>query len=55
MHQIRTIMVAVGAEVLDVAADHSGRPGYGQGYYTACYADPDGAKLGIVYEPHANP
>ena len=31
------------------------QPGYGEGYYAAFYADPDGLKLEVVYEPHSNP
>jgi glyoxylase I family protein len=53
--QVHAAMLAAGAEVLDGPAGYSGRPGYGQGYYPAFYADPDGVKLEVVYEPHSNP
>ena len=53
--QIHGVMLAAGAEILDAPADYSGRPGYSPGYYAAFYADPDGAKLEVVYEPHTNP
>jgi glyoxylase I family protein len=53
--RVHTVMLAAGAEVLDPPADYSGRPGYGQGHYAAFYADPDGVKLDVVYEPHSNP
>ena len=53
--QVHAAMLAAGAEVSDPPADYSGRPGYSQGYYAAFYADPDGVKLEVVYEPHSNP
>jgi glyoxylase I family protein len=53
--QVHAAMLAAGAEVLDAPADYSGQPGYGQGYYAAFYADPDGMKVEVVYEPHSNP
>jgi catechol 2,3-dioxygenase-like lactoylglutathione lyase family enzyme len=53
--QVHVAMLAAGAEVLDAPADYSGQPGYGQGYYAAFYADPDGVKLEVVYELHSNP
>jgi catechol 2,3-dioxygenase-like lactoylglutathione lyase family enzyme len=53
--QVHAAMLAAGAEVLDVPADYSGQPGYGHGYYAAFYADPDGVKVEVVYEPHSNP
>jgi hypothetical protein len=31
------------------------QPVRGQGYYAAFYADPDGMKVEVVYEPHSNP
>ena len=40
--QVRTAMLATGVELLDPPADYSGKTGYGQGYYAAYYADPDG-------------
>ena len=53
--QVHAAMLDAGAEVLDAPADYSGQPGYGEGYYAAFYADPDGLKLEVVYEPHSNP
>jgi glyoxylase I family protein len=52
---VHAAMLAAGAEVLDPPADYSGRPGYRDGYYAAFYADPDGVKLEVVYEPCSNP
>jgi catechol 2,3-dioxygenase-like lactoylglutathione lyase family enzyme len=52
--QVHAAMLAVGTEVLDAPADYSGQPGYGQGYYAAFYADPDGVKVEVVYEPDSN-
>ncbi|MBW2281520.1 MAG: VOC family protein [Deltaproteobacteria bacterium] len=48
-------MLAAGATVLDAPAGYGGQPGYGDGYYAAFYADPDGLKLEVVYEPVSNP
>jgi glyoxylase I family protein len=47
--QVHAAMLDAGAEVLDAPADYSGQPGYG----AAFYADPDGLKLEVVYEPHS--
>ena len=55
VRQVHAAMLAAGAEVLDAPADYTGRPGYGDGYFAAFYADPDGVKLEVVYEPHSNP
>lgn len=44
-----------GGQVLDAPADYSGQSGYGPGYYAAFFADPDGVKLEVVYEPLSNP
>jgi catechol 2,3-dioxygenase-like lactoylglutathione lyase family enzyme len=33
----------------------AGKRGYGPGYYAAFFADPDGMKLEVVYEPVTNP
>jgi hypothetical protein len=41
--------------VLDPPADYSGQQGYGAGYYAVFFADPDGVKLEVVYEPRTNP
>ena len=46
---------AAGGEVLDPPTDYSGQPAYGDGYYAAFFADPDGVKLEVVYEPGTNP
>jgi catechol 2,3-dioxygenase-like lactoylglutathione lyase family enzyme len=53
--RIHAALAAAGATVLDPPADYGGRPGYGPGYYAAFYADPDGIKLEVVYEPLSNP
>jgi catechol 2,3-dioxygenase-like lactoylglutathione lyase family enzyme len=52
---VHAAMLAAGAEVLDPPTDYSGQAGYGAGYYAAFYADPDGLKLEVVYEPRSNP
>jgi glyoxylase I family protein len=44
----------IGAEILDAPADYEG-PAYSEGYYAVFFADPDGIKLEVVYEPRANP
>jgi catechol 2,3-dioxygenase-like lactoylglutathione lyase family enzyme len=41
-----------GATVLDPPAEY---PTYSKGYYAAFFADPDGLKLEVVYEPVTNP
>ncbi len=51
--RIHAALVAAGACVLDPPADYSDR--YSKGYYAAFYADPDGIKLEVVYEPLSNP
>jgi catechol 2,3-dioxygenase-like lactoylglutathione lyase family enzyme len=45
----------VGGTMLDPPADYSGQEGYTDGYYAAFFADPDGVKLEVVYEPLTNP
>jgi catechol 2,3-dioxygenase-like lactoylglutathione lyase family enzyme len=53
--RIHAALVAAGARVLDPPADYSDDPHYARGYYAAFYADPDGIKLEVVYEPRSNP
>lgn len=53
--RVHAELVAAGATVLDPPADYGGTPGYSPGYYAAFYADPDGLKLEVVYEPLSNP
>jgi glyoxylase I family protein len=53
--RIHAAMQASGATVLDAPADYSGDPAYSPGYYAAFFADPDGIKLEVVYEPRSNP
>ena len=48
-------VVAEGGRVLDPPADYSGQPGYSEGYYAAFFADPDGLKLEVVFDPGTNP
>jgi catechol 2,3-dioxygenase-like lactoylglutathione lyase family enzyme len=43
-----------GGMVLDPPADYTGLEGYTEGYYAAFFADPDGVKLEVVYEPLTN-
>jgi catechol 2,3-dioxygenase-like lactoylglutathione lyase family enzyme len=52
--RVYSAMVAAGATVLDPPADYSG-PHYSPGYYAVFFADPDGLKLEVVYEPRSNP
>jgi catechol 2,3-dioxygenase-like lactoylglutathione lyase family enzyme len=53
--RVHDAMRAVGATVLDPPTDYTGKRGYGPGYYAAFFADPDGMKLEVVYEPVTNP
>ncbi len=46
---------AAGGTVLDAPADYTGKDGYGDGYYAVFFADPDGVKLEVVFEPASNP
>lgn len=46
---------AAGGTVLDPPTDYSGQSAYSEGYYAAFFADPDGVKLEVVYEPRSNP
>ena len=54
VNRVHAIIVAAGAEVLDPPTDYSGDPAYGDGYYAAFYADPDGMKLEVAYIPGSN-
>ncbi|MDX1382366.1 MAG: VOC family protein [Thermoanaerobaculia bacterium] len=40
-------LIAIGAEILDAPAEYD----YTPGYYAVFFADPDGLKLEVVYEP----
>ncbi len=53
--RVHAAMRAAGATVLDPPVDYSGQPGYGDGYYAAFFADPDGIKLEVVHIPRENP
>ena len=44
-----------GARVLDPPVDYSAHPAYSPGYYATFFADPDGMKVEVVYEPRSNP
>ena len=48
-------MLEVDATILDPPIDYSGQTGYGDGYFAAFFADPDGLKLDVVHVPRANP
>lgn len=52
--RVHEAMRAVGATILDPPSDYTGA-GYSPGYYAAFFADPDGLKLEVVYEPLSNP
>jgi glyoxylase I family protein len=45
---LHTLLQQIGAAVLDPPAEY---PRYGEGYYAVFFADPDGLKLELVYEP----
>jgi catechol 2,3-dioxygenase-like lactoylglutathione lyase family enzyme len=47
-------VVAAGGEVLDAPAQYGGTPAYGDFYYAAFFADPDGFKLEVCFVPAAN-
>ncbi len=42
-------MRRAGADILDEPADYGGRQGYGDHYYAAFFADPDGFKVEVVH------
>ncbi|MDO8837873.1 MAG: VOC family protein [Parvibaculum sp.] len=50
--RLHALLIEIGATVLDPPADY---PEYGDGYYAVMFADPDGLKLELVYEPRDNP
>jgi catechol 2,3-dioxygenase-like lactoylglutathione lyase family enzyme len=52
--RIHLAMQEIGASILDPPAEYTG-PAYSPGYYAAFFADPDGLKLEVVYEPRSNP
>lgn len=45
-------MTHANAEILDPPSDY---PDYAPEYYAVFFADPDGVKLEVVYEPQSNP
>ena len=53
--RIHAVLQKQGVTVLDEPTDYGDSPSYGPGYYAAFYADPDGLKLEVVYEPVSNP
>jgi glyoxylase I family protein len=55
VERVHRALAAIGATVLDPPADYGGQPGYGESYYAAFFADPDGQKLEVVHVPRANP
>jgi glyoxylase I family protein len=46
-------LVAAGGTVLDAPHNYGGRAGYGEYYYAAFFADPDGVKLEVCHVPSA--
>lgn len=46
-----SLLLEIGAEILDPPTDYGAREGYGDGYYAVFFADPDGLKLEIVCFP----
>jgi glyoxylase I family protein len=55
VERVHAAMLEIGAAVLDPPIDYSDQPGYGDGYYAAFFADPDGIKLEVAHIPRANP
>ena len=53
--EVHARVAEAGGKVLDPPADYSERQGYTEGYYAVFFADPDGVKLEVVYEPLTNP
>lgn len=53
--EVHTAVRKAGGTILDPPTDYGGHPAYGAEYYAAFFADPDGAKLEVVYEPTTNP
>lgn len=49
--RVQGVVEAAGGEILDAAADYSGRKGYSPGYYAAFFADPDGFKIEVAHIP----
>lgn len=52
---VHRAVVAAGGTVLDPPTEYGGQPGYGDAYYAAFFADPDGLKLEVVHVPSENP
>ena len=48
-------VVLAGGEVLDPPMEYGGRTGYGEQYFAAFFADPDGVKLEVCYVAASNP
>ena len=48
------VLSEMGARILDPPAEYSGEE-YSPGYYAVFFADPDGLKLEVVYQPRSNP
>ncbi len=55
VRRVYEAMLEIGASILDPPTDYSGQTGYGDGYFAAFFADPDGLKLEVVHLPRANP
>jgi catechol 2,3-dioxygenase-like lactoylglutathione lyase family enzyme len=53
--EVHVRVAEAGGRVLDPPTDYSGQLGYSEGYYAVFFADPDGVKLEVVYEPLTNP
>jgi len=53
--RVHRALLAIGAEVLDAPAQYGGTAGYGDAYYAAFFADPDGLKLEVCHIPRSNP
>ena len=49
VENVHRSMREIGANVLDPPADYGGRPGYGNCYFAAFFADPDGFKIEVVW------
>ncbi len=55
VQRVYEAMLGIDATILDPPIDYSGQAGYGDGYFAAFFADPDGLKLEVAHIPRANP
>lgn len=53
--RVHQAVTEAGGEVLDPPTEYGGQRGYGDRYFAAFFADPDGVKLEVCYVPGGNP